>query len=220
MTMTDNRIKRRRRAGRPPAGAREGEKVKDYPQLSIRVPVELKARLNALSAVTGLRNGGSSSRRSTASSRTAADDRELVDGLSERLRQARLVARRVFNPNLLSTFVTSSADDGKCQPGSAVTHCKLFERKTRVNADVARALQLLPSDRESRSRDSQSARVCADRPVLRVRPDWHALQHRAATPTARETGRWSASAIGSMRAINSGELTFALTCGNGFYAPY
>lgn len=29
----------------------------------------------------------------------------------------------------------------------------------------------------------------------------------------------SASAIGSMRAIDSGELTFALTCGNGFYAP-
>jgi len=29
----------------------------------------------------------------------------------------------------------------------------------------------------------------------------------------------SASAIGSMRAINSGELTYALTCGNGFYAP-
>jgi type IV pilus assembly protein PilA len=29
----------------------------------------------------------------------------------------------------------------------------------------------------------------------------------------------SASAIGSMRAINSGELTFALSCGAGFYAP-
>jgi type II secretory pathway pseudopilin PulG len=29
----------------------------------------------------------------------------------------------------------------------------------------------------------------------------------------------AASAIGSMRAINSGELTYALTCGNGFYAP-
>jgi type II secretory pathway pseudopilin PulG len=29
----------------------------------------------------------------------------------------------------------------------------------------------------------------------------------------------SASAIGSMRAINSGELTYALTCGSGFYAP-
>jgi len=29
----------------------------------------------------------------------------------------------------------------------------------------------------------------------------------------------SASAIGSMRATNSAELTYALTCGNGFYAP-
>jgi Tfp pilus assembly protein PilE len=29
----------------------------------------------------------------------------------------------------------------------------------------------------------------------------------------------SASAIGSMRAIHSGELTFALTCGGGFYSP-
>jgi type II secretory pathway pseudopilin PulG len=29
----------------------------------------------------------------------------------------------------------------------------------------------------------------------------------------------AASAIGSLRTINSGELTFALTCGGGFYAP-
>ena len=29
----------------------------------------------------------------------------------------------------------------------------------------------------------------------------------------------AASAIGSMRAISSGQLTFALTCGDGFYAP-
>ena len=29
----------------------------------------------------------------------------------------------------------------------------------------------------------------------------------------------SASAIGSMRAINSAQLTYALTCGAGFYAP-
>ena len=29
----------------------------------------------------------------------------------------------------------------------------------------------------------------------------------------------SASAIGSMRSVNSAELTYALTCGNGFYAP-
>ena len=35
---------------------------------------------------------------------------------------------------------------------------------------------------------------------------------------ARQTA-YSASAIGSMRAINSAQLTYALTCGNGFYAP-
>jgi type II secretory pathway pseudopilin PulG len=29
----------------------------------------------------------------------------------------------------------------------------------------------------------------------------------------------AASAIGSLRAMNSAELTYALTCGNGFYAP-
>jgi predicted DNA-binding protein len=89
-TMSDKRAPRhRRRAGRPPAGAREGEKVKDYPQLSIRVPIEMKARLNALSAVTGL-----------AQWRVVVEaidcfvhdlpepDRELVDGLSERLIRA------------------------------------------------------------------------------------------------------------------------------------
>jgi predicted DNA-binding protein len=88
--MSDHRVNsRRRRAGRPPAGAREGEKVKDYPQLSIRVPVEMKARLNALSAVTGL-----------AQWRVIVEaidcfvsdlpptDRELVDGLSARLIRA------------------------------------------------------------------------------------------------------------------------------------
>jgi predicted DNA-binding protein len=46
--------KARRRIGRPPAGAREGEKVKDYPQLSMRVPSDVKARLQALSAVKSL----------------------------------------------------------------------------------------------------------------------------------------------------------------------
>jgi type IV pilus assembly protein PilA len=35
---------------------------------------------------------------------------------------------------------------------------------------------------------------------------------------AKDTAN-SASAIGSMRALNSGELTFALTCAGGFYAP-
>ena len=38
-----------RRIGRPPAGARDGEKVKDYPQLSIRLPDDAKAKLQALS---------------------------------------------------------------------------------------------------------------------------------------------------------------------------
>jgi predicted DNA-binding protein len=88
--MAANRMTaRRRRAGRPPAGAKAGEKVKDYPQLSIRVPMEMKARLNALSAVTGL-----------AQWRVIVEaidcfvhdlpqpDRELVDGLSERLMRA------------------------------------------------------------------------------------------------------------------------------------
>jgi len=84
--MHDNRTSTRRRAGRPPAGAKAGEKVRDYPQLSVRVPHEFKARLTALSAVTGL-----------AQWRVIVEalncfvhdlpptDRVLVDGLSERL---------------------------------------------------------------------------------------------------------------------------------------
>jgi predicted DNA-binding protein len=49
--MTPKVAKTHRRIGRPPAGARDGEKVKDYPQLSIRLPGEVKARLQALSRV-------------------------------------------------------------------------------------------------------------------------------------------------------------------------
>ena len=41
----------RPRIGRPPAGARAGEKVKDYPQLSIRLPSDVKAKLQALSLI-------------------------------------------------------------------------------------------------------------------------------------------------------------------------
>jgi predicted DNA-binding protein len=86
--MADNRISSRRRAGRPPAGS-NGEKVRDYPQLSVRLPHEFKARLNALSAVTGL-----------AQWRVIVEalncfvhdlpptDRALVDGLSERFMKA------------------------------------------------------------------------------------------------------------------------------------
>lgn len=90
--MSDNRMnpnRRRRRAGRPPAGAREGEKVRDYPQLSVRVPLEFKARLNALSAVTGQAQWrvviGAINCFCDALSE---NDRELVDGLSERLMRA------------------------------------------------------------------------------------------------------------------------------------
>src|SRR5256885_13599147 len=49
--MAPKASKERRRIGRPPAGARDGEKVKDYPQLSIRLPVEVKAKLQALSVI-------------------------------------------------------------------------------------------------------------------------------------------------------------------------
>jgi predicted DNA-binding protein len=78
-----------RRVGRPPAGARAGEKVKAYPQLSLRVPVEMKARLNAISAVTGLAQW-----RVIVESidcyvlRMPEQDRNLVAGLSERLLRA------------------------------------------------------------------------------------------------------------------------------------
>ena len=44
--------KESRPIGRPPAGAREGEKVKDYPQLSIRLPADVKAKLQALSLIS------------------------------------------------------------------------------------------------------------------------------------------------------------------------
>ena len=80
--------KDRRPIGRPPAGAKDGEKVKDYPQLSIRVPAEFKARLNALSAVTGLAQW----RVIVEAINCFNDDlpkteRDLVDGLSARFMQ-------------------------------------------------------------------------------------------------------------------------------------
>lgn len=87
--MPDNRLRERRRVGRPPAGAREGEKVKDYPQLSIRVPLEFKARLNALSAVTGLAQWRVIMEAINCLFHDLPQpDRELVTGLSERLMRA------------------------------------------------------------------------------------------------------------------------------------
>ena len=51
MTPKATKTTKPRRIGRPPAGAREGEKVKDYPQLSIRLPTDVKAKLQALSLI-------------------------------------------------------------------------------------------------------------------------------------------------------------------------
>ena len=87
--MADNPVSNRRCVGRPPAGAKEGERVKDYPQLSIRVPAEMKARLNALSAVTGLAHWRVIVEAIDCFlSDLPEPDRELVDGLSQRLMRA------------------------------------------------------------------------------------------------------------------------------------
>ena len=44
---------RRRKAGRPPGGV-GGQRVRDYPQVSIRVPPKLHAQLVSLGRSTGL----------------------------------------------------------------------------------------------------------------------------------------------------------------------
>jgi hypothetical protein len=43
----------RRKAGRPPGGV-NGQRVRDYPQVSIRVPPKVYAQLAALTRSTGL----------------------------------------------------------------------------------------------------------------------------------------------------------------------
>ena len=53
--MAGNRSKTApRKSGRPPAGVRQGERVKDYPQVSLRLPPETKAKLHALSVVAAI----------------------------------------------------------------------------------------------------------------------------------------------------------------------
>ena len=60
--------------------------MKDYPQLSVRVPVEFKVRLNALSAVTGLSQWRVVTEAINCFFEGLPDtDQALVDGLSERL---------------------------------------------------------------------------------------------------------------------------------------
>ena len=41
------------RPGRPPSGVRFGDRVRDYPQVSVRLPAETRTLLNAMSAITG-----------------------------------------------------------------------------------------------------------------------------------------------------------------------
>ena len=85
----NDKLKDRRPVGRPPAGAKNGERVKDYPQLSIRIPLEFKARLNALSAVTGLAQWRVIIEAINCfNDDLPKDERDLVAGLSERLMRA------------------------------------------------------------------------------------------------------------------------------------
>jgi predicted DNA-binding protein len=87
--MSDNRVSRRRRVGRPPAGARDGEKVKDYPQLSVRVPLEMKAQLNALSVWMGLAQWRVVVEAlDCLMSNLPPTDRELVDSLTAEMKRA------------------------------------------------------------------------------------------------------------------------------------
>jgi len=87
--MAERRVAHPRRAGRPPAGTKTGEKVKDYPQLSVRVPVDVKARLNALSVVTGLAQWRLIVEAIDCIFDDLSDeDRRLVAGLSQRLMEA------------------------------------------------------------------------------------------------------------------------------------
>ena len=83
-----------RRVGRPPAGAREGEKVKDYPQLSIRLPADVKAKLHALSLVTSRPQWRIITDASDCFLRDRTDiERRLVDELAGRSRSQRLSRR-------------------------------------------------------------------------------------------------------------------------------
>jgi predicted DNA-binding protein len=79
-----------RRVGRPPAGAREGEKVKDYPQLSIRLPAEVKAKLQAISLISAQPQWRLISEAIECYLRERPDEeRQMVEELTSRKRQRR-----------------------------------------------------------------------------------------------------------------------------------
>jgi predicted transcriptional regulator len=94
-SMSAKNPKERRRIGRPPAGARAGEKVKDYPQLSIRLPEEVKAKLHALSLVTSRPQWRIITDAIDAFLRDRSEaERRLVDELAGRSRAHRRAGRR------------------------------------------------------------------------------------------------------------------------------
>ena len=76
-----------RTTGRPPSGVRSGEKVRDYPQVTLRVPPETKVKLQALSIVTKSPQW----RVVTAAlecffkERTASEQKQVVQAIAEQL---------------------------------------------------------------------------------------------------------------------------------------
>ena len=83
-------MKTPRRIGRPPAGARAGERVKDYPQLSVRLPDEMRAKLQAISRVARRPQWRIITDAIEAYLRDRPDsERRMVDELTSRLQQKR-----------------------------------------------------------------------------------------------------------------------------------
>ena len=90
---------RPRPIGRPPAGARQGERVKDYPQLSVRVPPEMKARLVAISVVRSQPQWRVLSASIMSYFRElSADEQRLIDGLIRTSGRVRPRSRRRLQP--------------------------------------------------------------------------------------------------------------------------
>ena len=78
----------RRRVGRPPAGARSGEKVTDYPQLSVRLPPDAVENLHALSVVLKQPHWRVIHHAiDTMISSLSTAEREMVEGLVKRRRR-------------------------------------------------------------------------------------------------------------------------------------
>jgi CheY-like chemotaxis protein/predicted transcriptional regulator len=71
--------------GRPPAGSKPGERVKDYPQLAIRVPPRVRETLRALGRVTRQPQWRILSDAITSYIESqSAEERALLDGLVQR----------------------------------------------------------------------------------------------------------------------------------------